>query len=249
MRRWQQARSVRALWYILVSVMRSGITLYLGSLYCMPGAALPLVHHAVVREPSRACHTRVSATRRQPPLPSAQAAVSALMNVRTLFRGDLYTIAALDGHTRDHLEVDHGQALLHVLKHCYTSIHKPRCLVVTQHGRPRSLHNLCHAASAGPSTPTWLSCSASSASHGYNRLSYLPREGGSQYGRFCSQELIAEQTDDGAGCVMCLGHNKGWEEAASSFAVILSAVGSTLLDNSPLPVCQLLPDIFSQYAG
>jgi len=27
------------------------------------------------------------------------------MNVRTLFRGDLYTIAALDGHTRDHLEV------------------------------------------------------------------------------------------------------------------------------------------------
>jgi hypothetical protein len=27
------------------------------------------------------------------------------MNVRTLFRGDLYTIAALDGHTREHLEV------------------------------------------------------------------------------------------------------------------------------------------------
>ena len=34
-----------------------------------------------------------------------QAAVGAFMNVRTLFRGDLYTIAALDGHTREHLEV------------------------------------------------------------------------------------------------------------------------------------------------
>ncbi len=37
------------------------------------------------------------------------------------------------------------------------------------------------------------------------------------------QDLIAEQTDDRAECVMCLGHNKGWEEAASSFAVCISA--------------------------
>ena len=36
---------------------------------------------------------------------AVQAAVGALQNVRTLMRSDLYTIAALDGHTRKHLEV------------------------------------------------------------------------------------------------------------------------------------------------
>lgn len=36
----------------------------------------------------------------------------------------------------------------------------------------------------------------------------------------CVQELIQEETEDSnALCIMCLGHNKGWEEAASSFAV------------------------------
>ena len=47
--------------------------------------------------------------------PTLQAAVSALMNVRTLFRGDLYTIAALDGHTRDHLEVGVAEILPHLI--------------------------------------------------------------------------------------------------------------------------------------
>lgn len=32
-------------------------------------------------------------------------------------------------------------------------------------------------------------------------------------------------------CVLCLGHNKGWEEAASSFAVSLGSL--------PLPPCKL----------
>jgi len=74
-------------------------------------------------------------TRTQQTLFAMQAAVGALQNVRTLMRSDLYTVAALDGHTRKHLE-----------------------------------------------------------------------------------DLIAEETAaKHEHCVMCLGHNKGWEEAASSF--------------------------------
>lgn len=35
----------------------------------------------------------------------------------------------------------------------------------------------------------------------------------------CVQDLIADETQDSAvKCVLCLGHNKGWEEAASSFS-------------------------------
>ena len=56
------------------------------------------------------------------------------------------------------------------------------------------------------------------------------------------QELIAEQTDEGAQCVMCLGHNKGWEEAASSFAVRSSVtpslpVSECCIMNAALPRC------------
>lgn len=32
------------------------------------------------------------------------------------------------------------------------------------------------------------------------------------------ESAIVSETDDEHSCVLCLGHNKGWEEAASSFA-------------------------------
>ena len=33
------------------------------------------------------------------------------------------------------------------------------------------------------------------------------------------QEVVAAEAADTHACVLCLGHNKGWEEAASSFTV------------------------------
>ena len=43
------------------------------------------------------------------------------------------------------------------------------------------------------------------------------------------QELISEAAESvKAKCVLCLGHNKGWEEAASDFAASCSATSSPI---------------------
>lgn len=33
------------------------------------------------------------------------------------------------------------------------------------------------------------------------------------------ETIVVTEADDGHRCVLCLGHNKGWEEAATSYAV------------------------------
>jgi phosphohistidine phosphatase SixA len=37
-------------------------------------------------------------------------------------------------------------------------------------------------------------------------------------------EIVAAEAEDGHACVLCLGHNKGWSEAASAFAVSAAGV-------------------------
>ena len=83
-------------------------------------------------------------------------------------RGDLYTIAALDGQTRSHLQVWLRLMLL-----------------------PAGLARACSFAAKWQGQP----CSA-------------------------AQGVIAEETAGShARCILAMGHNKGWSEAASSFTV------------------------------
>lgn len=46
-----------------------------------------------------------NSTRTRQTLEAMSAVVSAFKNARTQFRGSLYSVAALDGHTRHHLQV------------------------------------------------------------------------------------------------------------------------------------------------
>eukprot|EP00245_Coleochaete_scutata_P005295 TRINITY_DN18747_c0_g1_i1.p1 TRINITY_DN18747_c0_g1~~TRINITY_DN18747_c0_g1_i1.p1 ORF type:complete len:285 (+),score=43.92 TRINITY_DN18747_c0_g1_i1:31-885(+) len=49
------------------------------------------------------------------------------------------------------------------------------------------------------------------------------------------QETVSQFTEQGTGCVMCMGHNRGWEEAASEFAgqqVELKTANAALLESA-----------------
>lgn len=139
-----------------------------------------------------------------------------LENADVHYLGSLYTAAALDGHTRPHLQVGVGSRAL-LLCQQLACCRPPPCAT----DRNTALIAPLFAPVRQPACCSGVGCAfgAHTACTPAACRKHPCKCGSSPaVSIYVSQERITELAeDDRHFTVLCIGHNKGWEEAASSF--------------------------------